>query len=299
MATGGERTTAVRRPSNTPVPEHRVPEHRVPSNIVHPIERLRYVARASGVDQALLVRETASALGAFGSDPAGLVTACRRIVSRHPAAGALWWLCGRVLTAGDPMPEAWRAAEEIEDDRTPVELAHALPQDGTVCVLGWPEQIGEALPRRGDVEVLVVDVFGEGSGLVRRLLGSEVDAVDVPAQGIGAAAAASDLVLLEASAIGPTAGLAVAGSRAAAAVARHDGTPVWLVGGVGRLLPTRLWEAVEARTVTTLDDPWDADDEPVPLDLVDQLVGRGGPEPVADGLRRTDCPIAPELLKEL
>src|SRR5215212_5910505 len=85
VATGGEGTTAVQ----------------VPSNTVHPIERLRYVARASGVDQALLVRETASALGAFGSDPAGLVTACRRIVSRHPTAGALWWLCGRVLTAGD------------------------------------------------------------------------------------------------------------------------------------------------------------------------------------------------------
>ena len=32
---------------------------------MHPIERLRYVARASGADQELLVRETAHALGAF------------------------------------------------------------------------------------------------------------------------------------------------------------------------------------------------------------------------------------------
>ena len=106
---------------------------------MHPIERLRYVARASGVDQSLLVQETASALGAFGADPAGMVTACRRVVGRHPAAGALWWLCGRVLTANDPMPEAWRAADEIDADRTAAELSFALPEDASVCLLGWPD----------------------------------------------------------------------------------------------------------------------------------------------------------------
>ncbi|MEJ7583727.1 MAG: hypothetical protein WKF43_06455 [Acidimicrobiales bacterium] len=71
---------------------------------MHPIERLRFVARASGGDQALLVRETAGALAAFRHDPAGLVTACRRIVSRHPASAPLWWLCARVLTAPTPWP---------------------------------------------------------------------------------------------------------------------------------------------------------------------------------------------------
>ena len=48
---------------------------------MHPIERLRYVARASGASQRAIVQETASALASFGSDPQGLVTACRRIVS--------------------------------------------------------------------------------------------------------------------------------------------------------------------------------------------------------------------------
>lgn len=265
---------------------------------MHPIERLRYVARASGVDQALLVQETASALGAFGSDPAGMVTACRRIVSRHPAAGALWWLCGRVLMANDPMPEAWRAADEIDADPTALELAHALPDDATVCLLGWPDQVGEAIPRRGDVEALVVDVLGEGSGLVRRLLAADVDAVDVATQGLGAAASAADVVLLEASAVGPDGFVGVAGSRAAAAVARHDGTPVWLVAGVGRLVPRRVWDTLVAR-VDVAAEPWDADDEVVPLDLVDSIVGPSGPLPVADALGRTDCPVAAELLVEL
>ena len=71
--------------------------------------------------------------------------------------------------------------------------------------------------------------------------------------------------------------------------------PVWLVGGIGRLLPSRMWDALAARLDD--DEPWDADDEVVPLDLVDLLVGPAGPLPLADGLRRIDCPIAPELFK--
>jgi len=262
---------------------------------MHPIERLRYVARASGAPQEVLVQETARALASFSSDPHGLVTACRRIVSRQPTSGPLLWFAARVLTAGDPSQEIWAAAGDVAADTTSSELAHALPADATVVVLGWPEAVAEALPRRGDVEVLVVDAHGEGSGLVRRLLHADVEAVDVPLAGLGAAAAEADLVVLEAPAIGPSDFLAVAGSRAAAAVARHADVPVWLVGGVGRLLPRRMWDGLRGRVEA--DDPWDADDEVVPLDLVDRLVGPAGPETVADGLRRCDCPIAPELFK--
>ena len=262
---------------------------------MHPIERLRYVARASGADHGLLVRETAGALASLGFDPPGLVTACRRIIDRHPASGPLWWLSARVLTSNDPVGEAWRAADEIADDPTPDELAHAIPDEATICVLGWPEQIGDALPRRGDLDVLVVDALGEGSGLVRRLQRAEVDAIDVPMSGLGTAVADSDLVLLEASAFGPGGWVGVAGSRAAAAVARHAGIPVWVVAGIGRLLPARMWDALAAR----LDDdmPWEADDDVVPSDLCDMLVGPAGPLPLADALRRIDCPIAPELFK--
>ena len=86
---------------------------------MHPIERLRYVARASGAPQAVLVRETAAALGSLAFDPAGLVTACRRVLDGHPACGSLWWLAAHVLTTvGDPDEEGWRCAEELEDDPT-------------------------------------------------------------------------------------------------------------------------------------------------------------------------------------
>ncbi len=261
---------------------------------MHPIERLRYVARASGADQALLVRETASALAGLHVEPAGLVTACRRIVDRHVSSAPLWWLCARMLTAPEPRAEARRAVAEISDDRTGRELAMALPEDATVCVVGWPDVVGEALVRRGDVQVLVVDALGEGSGLARRLRRAEMEATEVPPSGLGSAAASVDLVLLEASAVGPDGFVAVAGSRAAAAVAYCSGIPVWLVAGTGRLLPGAMWAAL-VRRLEDMGEPWDSDDEVVPLGLITHVVGPDGVEDVDAALRRTDCPVTPEL----
>lgn len=244
------------------------------------------------------MRETAGALAALGLDPPGLVTACRRILDRHPLSAPLWWLCARVLTANDPNGEAWNAADEITADDTSDVLGYAIPDDSVICVIGWPDVIGDALPRRGDVQVLVVDALGEGSGLVRRLLHADVDADDVPMSGLGAAVAESDLLLLEATAIGPSGFVAVAGSRAAAASAKHAGVPVWLVGGVGRLLPRRMWDALVVR-LESMGEPWELDDELVPMDLVDRIAMPTGVLPVEDALKLVDCPIAPELFKSV
>jgi hypothetical protein len=255
---------------------------------MHPIERLRFVARAHGVTQAVMVEETAAALSAFARDPQGLVTACRRIVARQPSSGPLWWLAARALTAAEPLVEAQQAAAEIDADPTPRDVADALPPDATILLLGWPELAANGLPRRGDLEVLVVDAGGEGSSLVLRLLRADVDATDVPASGVGAAAAEADVVVLETTAMGPDGFLAPPGSRAAAAVARLAGNEVWLVAGVGRRLPARLFAAVVDRCISA-DSPWEDELELVPLDLVDRIVGPDGPE----------APFAPELLKEL
>jgi hypothetical protein len=263
---------------------------------VHPIERLRAVAQSSVNDQGQLVRATAGAMAGLGDDPAGLVISARRILQRHPAAGALWWLCARVLTAGDPVAEAWRVVDELDADPTVDEVAGALPTEATVCILGWPETVGDALPRRGDVTVLVVDALDDGPAMVRRLDRAEVPAVAVPAGGLGAAVVESDVVVLEAAAAGPASFAAAPGSYAAAAVAAHCGNPVWLVVPRGRLLPGRLWDAL-SRRLGNRGDPWDADAELVPVDLVDRIVGPYGAERVADGLRRVECPIAPELTR--
>jgi hypothetical protein len=258
---------------------------------VHPIERLRHLARADGVGSALLVREAAGALASFGADPPGLVTACRRLIERHPTSGPIWWLASRMLSSAEPVAEAWRAADELDADTTAHELARRLPDDATVLVLGGPETAGESVRRRADLEVLVVDVDGEGGHLARRLRGAGIDALDVPHNGLGAAAAEADLVLLEASVLGPDAFVAPAGSRAAASVARQTGTTVWLAVGVGCALPAALWDAVADRLGAGDDEPWDRPEEIVPLSLVDEVIGP--PESA------TPCPVAPELLKGL
>ena len=163
-------------------------------------------------------------------------------------------------------------------------------------MLGWPEQIGDALPRRGDVDVLVVDALGEGSGLVRRLQRADVDAIDVPMSGLGAAVADSDLVLLEASAFGPGGWVGVAGSlrRGRGGASRRDPRV-----GRRRHRPCAAGAACGRPSCARLDDdmPWEAEDDVVPSDLCDVIVGRHGALPLADALRRIDCPIAPELYK--
>jgi hypothetical protein len=261
---------------------------------MHPIERLRYVARAGAVDQGELVREAAAALSGLSDDPGGLIMSCRRLLVRHPTAGALWHLCARLLTAGDLRAEAWNVTEDLEHDATPGHLARLLPDEATITVVGYPELAALALPRRGDVEVLAVDARGDGTALARRLRGADVEAVDVPDAGVAAAVAASDVVVLEASCHGPTGFVAPTGSRAAAAVARQAGIPVWLVVGAGRALPSRFWDAAIADLGG--DEPWEAAEEQVPLDLVDRAVGPDGGRAATDLASRADCAPVAELL---
>jgi len=264
---------------------------------MHPIERLRMVARAAGEGPALIAQEAAGALVAFGDDPAGLVTACRRLVDRQPTSGPIWWLAARVLCSTDPTQEAWRAVEQFQDDTTARELAAALPDGATVTVVGLGEHTGDALVRRGDLEVLLVDNDTVEPHLIRRLQRTDTVLDAVQSAGIGAAVAVSDLVVFEVSAVGPSGMVAPAGSRAAAAVARHAGLPVWAVAGVGRVLPGRLWDALASR-LRDDDEPWRALEEVVLADLVDHVVGPDGVRPSAEAIAAPTCPVAPELLKE-
>ncbi len=265
---------------------------------MHPIEHLRYVARAGDVDPSLLVQETASALsGVVQVEPAGLVPACRRLIERHLYVGPVWWLSARVLTAADPVAAARAAAVEIERDPTAAALAAALPDDVTLTLVGWPDITGAGLRRRGDVEVLVADASGGGSMLARRLDDAGAAAAVVPDAGLAAAVVVSDLVIVEAVAAGPSGILATLGSHGAAAVAASRGVPVWAVAGVGRVLPEPLWEALLNRLDQQPAEPWDRSVELVPASLLTAVVGPGGLVDPAEGLVQATCPVAPELLR--
>lgn len=263
---------------------------------MHPIEHLRYVARARGADATSLVREAAVALGTLRADHANLVIACRRIVQRHPEVGPLWWLSSRLLTADDPDRLAWELVDEIEADPTPRAIAGSLPDGATVLTIGYPDVAGEALMRRGDVRVLCADSRHEASSFMQRLERCDVECEPIPAESLARAAAEADLVLVEASAASPSRVLAPVGSHVVAAVARSVDTPVWLAAGIGRRLPTEYVDAIAAE-VTADSAAWDLDVDDLPPALVTHVVsGDGLFDDVADGLR-PEAPFAPELLR--
>ena len=70
-------------------------------------------------------------------------------------------------------------------------------------------------------------------------------------------------------------------------------TTLWLVAGVGRLLPDRLFEVARAE-IERADDP---SVEVIDLSRVDRVAGPNGLDPLDRFLARLDCPVAPELLR--
>lgn len=265
---------------------------------MHPIEHLRYVARAHGVDPAALVEETAHALGSLHFDPAGVVVACRRIVERHPFTGALWWLCANVTTSTDPFDAVWELAEQIRSDRTASELAAELPDECQAVTIGDPSLIGHGLARRGDVRVLALDIDHSATSFVRRLERYDVDYEPVDAGAAGAATRSADLVLVEALALDVDRVVVPSGSSTIAATAAAWGTPVWLVAGLGRRLPTVFIDAMEARhaELAADTDDWALDVEVLPTRLFTDVVGPQGRMPMGPPAAKAECPVAAELL---
>jgi hypothetical protein len=269
--------------------------------LVHPIEHLRYVARARGADPAALVEETSHALGSLRFVPSGLVVACRRIVERHPFTGPLWWLCANVTTSAEPFEAVWELAHEIRRDATVLELAAALPDDATVVTIGEQDLLGDALVRRGDVRVLALDVRHTASSFVRRLERGDVDCEAVDAGAAGAVCRHADLVLVEALAVDPARAIVPMGASTVAAAGAAGGTPVWLVAGVGRRLPGGFLDAMEERLAALLEavDPWDLEVERLPTSAFTDVVGPLGRVPMGPPAIVPECPFAPELLRHL
>lgn len=265
---------------------------------MHPIEQLRYVARASGADAGLLVQEAASALSVFGNDPGAMLTACRRLLTRQPGVGPLWWMCARMVTCADARSEARSIIDELRNDRTGRELAAGLPDGATVAIAGWPDLTVESLPRRGDVRVLVVDVEGQGQSVVRRLDRQDMEVEDVDAAKLAGIVEESDLIVLEAAAVGQAAALVDVGSVGLAATAKALHKPVWLVAGVGRVLLEQYWQALVERTAEPDQPAFLAPHEVLSIGLVDRVVLDSGPVLPAE-LPPPAMPFASELLVAL
>jgi hypothetical protein len=258
---------------------------------MQPFERLRYLARWTDDDGPELVGEAADCLAAFDGDPAGLVVACRRLLAHHPTVAPLWWLCSTVLGAPDASDGAWDAWQELRGDRTPERLARALPfpHDEPVAVMGWPVLVGDALGERPDLDLLAIRPRGGADALSRRLRRSGVAARVVAEAEV--LALEPTHVIVDVEAAGGTTVLIAGGAADIVAALREHGTKVWLVAGIGRVLPERLLASLRRTAGEALGM------EELAVDPADMVVGPHAVEPAAALARRVDCPTAPELLR--
>lgn len=240
------------------------------------------------------------ALATFSDEPAALLTAARRLLTRQPALAPLWWMASRMILAEDPRREARLVVETLRTDTTARELAHNLPASAVVAIVGAPELILEAVERRGDVTVLVIDVDGLGAPVVRRLDRAGVMAESVEGYRIGGVVDEAHLVLIDAVALGPTACLVEPGATPLAATARTLGRPVWVVAGPGRAVPEPYWQQIVARTFEadrSLEawlQPW----EVLSHGLTDRLVSAAGVQ-LPGEIGANEMAVAPELLVPL
>lgn len=129
---------------------------------MHPIERLRYVARAGWAAPDVLAAEAAWALADLADrEGPAVLPSCRRLLDRHPGCGPMWWVAACILTAGDPVAEGEHCADALETDQTDELLDEALPAGARVVRRGGVSDVASA-----DIVVVQVDAFGAGGMVV-------------------------------------------------------------------------------------------------------------------------------------
>jgi hypothetical protein len=261
---------------------------------VTPAERLRSVTRRN-LDDDTLAAAAADALAGFADEPASLVVACRRVLAHHRAHGALWWVCSRILAAADPAAAAHIAVRELEADRTGDRLGATLPlldEDEVVTIVGYTSTIDDALLERFDIEAVAVRVDGDDpvAALRRRRSDHAVRVVDAWDPALERTAR----VLVSATAIGPERALVPRGTdEVLQEIGPAPHREIWLVGGVGRVLPGRVYDVVAS---SLPDDPMF---EEISVQRFDRLAGPRGLERPSDATARIDSPVVPELLRPL
>jgi hypothetical protein len=105
--------------------------------------------------------------------------------------------------------------------------------------------------------------------------------------------ASADIVVVQVDALGVGGMVVDADVLGLLEAARVVEVPVWAEAGVGRVLPSRLWEALTAKLETKA---YSRAGVIVDLAGVQRVVGPTGAQPPRVALAATDCPEPPELL---
>lgn len=222
---------------------------------------------------------------------AGIVDAVHAVERLRWVAGARWAPAGEVAAEA-----AWALAELAEEE--------------PVAVLPACRRLLERHPGCGPLWWVAANVLAAGEPVqaavdaAERLLGDPTDdaleatlpvEARVVRRGAYSDVAGADLVVVTVDALGP-AGVVADGSGAAMlAAAAELGVPAWVVAGVGRLLPARLWGALAGR-LDTVPAARRSGPAVVPLHGVTTVVGPQGARPLAAALVAASCPEPAELL---
>lgn len=212
---------------------------------MHAIERLRYVARSGDVDATELACEAAYALAGLSRDRRALVLAGRRLLEFHPRCGPLWWVVAHALVTDDLRSTVIGLVKELEDDAAVDEL-FALPDSQTTVLCEATRTVVRGLCERPDLSVrLVGDRNAVRSGM-RFFSGAFSPPQGFITEEIGQAISGANAVVVEALAAGPSGYLLADAGQALAEAALSQGVPLWVVAGVGRVLPPELFDVLIA-----------------------------------------------------
>ena len=119
-----------------------------------------------------------------------------------------------------------------------------FPHDEPIAVLGWPDLAGAALAERPDLDVVAIR-RRSGDDHRRARLARRDAAIRIVNE-VDAAALEPSHLLVEALAASPTSAVVPDGAADLLDTLAATGTVGWLVAGVGRVLPERLFAAMQA-----------------------------------------------------
>lgn len=226
---------------------------------MHPIERVRALARASWLDPKTVAVEAADAIGdAYRwMDEAAAVSVARRLLAWHPYCGPLWWVCGEILPSVDPARSARHVVECLLADSTGLALDVALTEGACPYLVGR-------------------------CGAMDRICGAHARSLDEATH-----------LLVGAMVLGPGGLVSHSPAGELVASAADAGKPVWAVVEAGSTVDARLWARLEgllqdgfvapstsAVTDVWWDDPVTDTVEPclVPLGAITWVCGPDGLE---------------------
>lgn len=119
---------------------------------MHPIERLRYVARAGTAPDRILVAESIPAFAAFANKPQMLLVALRQLISRQSESPGLLALGAHMMHSLDALEAGWAFSDAMNEDRT-ADIAEtiAVTESGGTDVI---DSIASGRGSSGRVEVV-------------------------------------------------------------------------------------------------------------------------------------------------